>query len=198
MKRFNDLLLNFAQCNDGAERDRIETVLWEEYGSERTVFVLDMSGFSLLTQRYGVIHYLSMVRRMQLTVTPIVESHKGEVVKFKADNCYAVFPESRSAVRAAIAMNLAFEAANIVTPDELDIRISCGIDKGEILMIEHQDLFGNAVNRASKLGEDIAGPGEILITKEASETIPQEAGVRLSPLELSISGIELSAFAVEY
>ena len=31
----------------------------------------------LLTRKYGIVHYLSMVRRMQLTTEPIVKSYGG-------------------------------------------------------------------------------------------------------------------------
>jgi class 3 adenylate cyclase len=91
-QRFYNLLLEYSRQSDPAQRKQIEDTLWREFGTERTVFVLDMSGFSLLTQKYGIIHYLSMVRRMQLTAQPIIESHGGRVVKFEADNCFAVFP----------------------------------------------------------------------------------------------------------
>ncbi|MBN1935216.1 MAG: adenylate/guanylate cyclase domain-containing protein [Anaerolineae bacterium] len=198
VERFHDLLLEYSQQNDPTERQRIEDALWAEFGAEQAVFVLDMSGFSLLSRKYGVVQYLSMVRRMQLTAVPIIESHDGRVVKFEADNCFALFSEPLSAIRAGIALNLAFEAANILTPSELDIRIACGIDFGRILMIGEGDCFGDAVNRASKLGEDLAGSGEILATKEAMARIPKEANIRSRMLELSISGITLEASAIEY
>ena len=72
VKKFQDLLLKFSQAEEPHERAKIEKVLWENYGEEQAVFVLDMSGFSRLTRKYGIIHYLSMVRRMQLTTEPIV------------------------------------------------------------------------------------------------------------------------------
>ncbi len=55
-----------------------KNILWAEYGAEYAVFVLDMSGFSLLTRKYGIVHYLSMVRRMQLTTEPIVKTYTAE------------------------------------------------------------------------------------------------------------------------
>jgi len=197
-KKFQDLLLTFSQSEDLAERKKIEATLWKDFGAEFAVFVLDMSGFSLLTRKYGIVHYLSMVRRMQLTTEPIVKSYGGEMLKYEADNCFAVFPDSLSAVNAAIAMQHAFEASNLLTSDELDIHIACGIDYGKLLIIGHDDCFGDPVNRASKMGEDIAAAGEILITKEAMETIPAEAGIKTRELHISISGINIPAYAVEY
>ena len=91
-EHFQELLLNFSQAEDLAVRERIEDELWEKFGTERAVFVLDMSGFSLLTRKYGIVHYMSMVRRMQTTTEPIILSYKGSVVKYEADNCFALFP----------------------------------------------------------------------------------------------------------
>jgi class 3 adenylate cyclase len=198
VKKFQDFLLSYSQTEEPAERKKIETALWQDFGAEHAVFVLDMSGFSMLTRKYGIVHYLSMVRRMQLTTGPIVKSYGGEMLKYDADNCFAVFPDPLSAVNAAIAMNHAFNAANILTSDDLDIRVACGIDYGRILVIGNEDCFGDAVNRASKLGEDVAEAGDILVTKEAMQMIPTEAGIKSHEIDISISGINIAAFAVEY
>jgi class 3 adenylate cyclase len=180
------------------ERQQIEQMLWEEYGAEYAVFVLDMSGFSLLTRKYGIVHYLSMVRRMQRTTEPIVRSYGGTMIKYEADNCFAVFPDPLSAVNAAIAMQSAFRATNVVTANDLDIHISCGIDYGKILVVGHKDCFGDPVNRASKMGEDLANSGEILVSQEAMRMIPAEAGIRARELNVSISGITIPAYLIEY
>jgi adenylate cyclase len=197
-EKFQSLLLNFSQAEDMDLRRPIETEIWEEYGMERAVFVLDMSGFSMLTRKYGIVHYLSMVKRMQLTTEPIVKSYGGSMIKYEADNCFATFPDSLSAVNAAIAMQHAFEASNLMTSDDLDIYISCGIDYGKILVINGEDCFGDAVNRASKLGEDLAGAREILVTKEAMETLPADTGIKARELTVSISGLNITAYSINY
>lgn len=197
-EKFQEHLLLYSQTESTEERNSIEATLWGDYGAEYAVFVLDMSGFSLLTRKYGIVHYLSMVRRMQLTTEPIVKSYGGFMIKYEADNCFAVFPDPLSAVNAAIAMQHAFSAANLLTSEDLDIHISCGIDYGKILIIGHEDCFGDPVNRASKIGEDLAAAGEILITKEAMQMIPEEAGIKAHDMSVSISGITIPAYMIEY
>jgi adenylate cyclase len=197
-RKFQTLLLKFSQTEDKEDRKKIETALWKEFGTEYAVFVLDMSGFSMLTRKYGIVHYLSMVKRMQLTTEPIVKSYSGEMLKYEADNCFAVFPDPLSAVNAAISMQHAFTAENILTADDFDIHIAVGIDYGKLLIIGHEDCFGDPVNRASKMGEDLAAAGEILVTKEAMDMIPAAAGIRTREMSISISGINIPAFAVDY
>lgn len=197
-RKFQELLLQFSQSDVIEERKTIEQSLWADYGAEFAVFVLDMSGFSLLTRKYGIVHYLAMVRRMQLTTEPIVKSHGGFMIKYEADNCLAMFPEPGAAVRAAIEMQKAFAAVNLLTPEDQDIHISCGVDYGKVLIIGREDCFGDPVNRASKIGEDVAAAGEILVTKEAMDMIPADAGIKAREINVSISGISIPAFMIDY
>lgn len=195
---FQELLVQYSRETDQVKRKQMEDIIWKEYGAEHTVFVLDMSRFSLLTRRHGIVHYMSMVRRMQLTVEPIVNRHKGTFIKFEADNCFAVFPDTFFAIQAAISMQSALDESNLVTEDDLDIHISCGIDYGKILMIGSEDCFGDAINRACKMGEDLAAAGEIFVGAEAMERLATDSGIIGHPISVSISGVDLPAFSIEY
>lgn len=195
--RFKQLLLRFSHEPDEQSRKLIEEELWEEFGTEKAVMILDMSGFSLMSQVYGIVHYLSMIRRMHLVTEPIINDFQGKVIKFEADNCFAVFPNSKSAVLCSLALNEAFEEVNEFTPKEMDIHISCGIDYGSVLLVDDKDLYGNAVNRASKLGEDLAETDQILITKDAKERIDnRENKMLFEERNFTVSGIEIMAYIV--
>ena len=197
-KRFEELLLKYVYEDDRPKRRRIEEELWDKFGTTKAVLVMDLSRFSTLTQKYGIVYNLSMVRRMQIVSRPIIEQAGGEIVKYEADNCFAMFDDVRSAVRASVAMNHAFDEMNLYTQEEFNIRVGIGIDYGEVLLIGGPDYFGMAVNRASKLGEDVANSGEILITKTAFDILPADAGIEAKPLELSISGLKLDALVIKY
>lgn len=197
-KRFQQLLLKYAETTTESGREKLKRQLWLRFGVHKAVLIMDMSGFSRLTLKYGIVHYLSMVRRMQLASEPVINQHAGRVIKFEADNCFAAFDAPADAVRAAIALNDVFSSMNISTEDQFDIRVSIGIDDGDVLMIGGPDYFGDPVNFASKLGEDVAAPGEILISEHAFQQIPPEAGITGIPMEISISGIELNAFSIVF
>lgn len=197
-KRFEEAILKYAVETDAAARDVIEAQLWAEFGAVKTVFVLDVSGFSLLTQKYGIVHYLSMVRRMQLTSQPIIEKAGGRVVKFEADNCFAMFDNPLPAVQTAIALNRAFDEINIYTAEQYNIRVAIGIDHGDVLLIGGPDYFGDTVNTASKFGEDKARPGEILITERAFAQLPADSQILAEPVQLDVSGVTISAASIRY
>ena len=176
----------------------IEGEIWDTYGVEKTVLCLDMSGISVLVQRYGIVHYLSMIRRMQQTTTPIVAQFQGEVVKYEADNLFAVFDDPALAVQAATSINIALNAVNIITDDSRDLYVSIVLAKGQIILIPQKDMFGDAVNIASKMGEDLAQRSEILITKEVYDAAKENHALRFEEVDLSISGLKLKVFKVLY
>ncbi len=178
------------------EREKtIDAKIRKRFEKKVAIFVLDMSGFSRLVQRYGIIHYLAMIRRMRRVVAPAIKRNGGMVIKFEADNCFAVFPKPDLAVEAALQINHDLSVANEVTPDESDVYVCIGIGYGPTLLA-CDDLYGNEMNLASKLGEDTAEKTEILLTAAA------KAGCRkkrtLSSFDLTISGVTLKAFKVQY
>lgn len=196
--RFQELLLMYAQAEAKTTQQEIENTLWAEFGTTRAVLVMDMSGFSRLTQKYGIVHYLSMVLRMQLTSQPVIEGLGGQVVKFEADNCFAMFDTVLPAVEAAARLNIAFDAINRFTEDAFDIRVAIGIDYGDVLLTGGPDYFGEVVNAASKLGEDVAAPGEILLTKRAFQQIPPQARYTGKPITPLLSGVPIEACILDY
>lgn len=154
------------------------------------ILVLDMVGFSRLSHKHGIIHYLSMIARMDLVARPSVEGNGGRVVKQEADNLFAVFDTPGMALEAALDMFRSFEAINGVTPSDSDVYGSVGIGYGPTLLIGDDDLFSCELNTASKLGEDIAGASEILLTVAAHDALP--AGLyHFDPARYSLSGLEL-------
>jgi adenylate cyclase len=197
MQQFYTLIDKYNSV-PAADIPDIENEIWEKYGVIKTVLCLDMSGFSLLVQRYGIIHYLSMIRRMQQTTEPIVKQFQGQVVKYEADNLFAVFDDPALAVQAATSINIALNAMNILTEDSRDLFVSIGLAHGKIILIDGEDMFGDAMNIASKMGEDLAERSEILVTKEVYEEAKENPGIKFEEVDLSVSGIKLKVFKVVY
>lgn len=197
MSRFDDLVYAYTHTTDIAERQSIERRLWGEFGVTEAVFVLDMSQFSLLTQRHGIVYYLSLIRRMQIIVQPIIQQHAGYLMKFEADNCFARFPQVSDAIQAGIQVNRVLDSENRSSSDS-NIRVSCGIDFGKFLLVHDSEFFGDPVNRACKLGEDLGEAGEILVTCDAMAQIEQHLEIRREAVHFSISGIGLDAYRVIY
>jgi adenylate cyclase len=187
-----------AQRNEHPERlTEIDAEIWEAFGETHAPWVLDMCGFSRLTERYGITHFLAMIHRLHAIVRPVVARHGGRVVKTEADNVFAVFPEVGMAVRAAEDVQEQLATANIFLPSDWDLHASIGIGFGEILMIDNHDFYGNELNLASKLGEDVAGSGETFLTEAAYLRLVAESATAHAPFErqeLPISKMTVVAY----
>jgi adenylate cyclase len=160
------------------------------------ILVLDMCGFSRLSQKHGIIFYLAMIRQMEEAATPAVVGNGGRVIKQEADNLYATFDQPARALEAALEVLRAFQAVNSVVPDDRDIHGSIGIGYGETLVIGDEDLFGIEMNLASKLGEDVAGPGEILLTAAAHRALPP-GDYRCTERTCVIGDLEIESYRFE-
>ena len=161
-----------------------------------SMLVLDMAGFSRLTLQYGIIHYLAMIRQMAEAATPAVLGNGGRVIKQDADNLFAIFDNPTRALEGAVDTFRAFDAVNTVTPAERHIYGSVGIGWGDTLVVDDEDLFGSEMNLASKLGEDLAGKSEILLTASAYEALAPDRFV-FTPLTFSIREMEIPCYRYE-
>jgi class 3 adenylate cyclase len=195
-KRTKEKLARLLQeRNEHPERAaEIDARVRETFGETLAVLVMDMAGFSRQTLRHGIIHFLAQIHRMHALAGPAVERNGGEVVKYEADNVYAVFEDVGQAVSAALELDGAMQAANTMLPDELDLHGEFGIGYGDLLLVE-DDLYGSEVNLASKLGEDLAERGEILLT-EAAHARVAGGPHRYEELLMSVSGLELRVHKV--
>jgi class 3 adenylate cyclase len=175
----------------------IDAQIHEAFAQTHAILVLDMAGFSRLTLRYGIIHFLAMVHRLESIATPILQNHGGHLVKQDADNLFVTFADVPDAIAAAVDILKTLVAVNSGLPDSQDIYASIGIGYGEVLMIEDGDMYGSEMNLASKLGEDLARPGEILLTERA---FARQANTDKTweRLEFSIAGLSLVTYKVPF
>jgi adenylate cyclase len=169
---------------------QIDAKVSEIFGQTHAVLVMDMSGFSRLTIKHGIMHFLAMIHRMNAICIPAIKEHGGEVIKTEADNVFAIFPDVKAALEAAMDINRRLSAANTMLPEEMDMHGKFGIGYGEVLIVEDEDLFGSEVNLASKLGEDLARREEILLTEAAFNRLG-DGFVVCEKVEMSISGLQL-------
>lgn len=186
-----------GQRNEQPARHReIDREITRRFQRKRAVLILDMAGFSLSVQRHGIIHHLAKIHRMCTLVAGEVGRARGSVVKFEADNAFATFGTVQAAVKAAIAINRRVVTTNQATPEADHIQVAIGIGYGPILLA-CDDFYGDEVNLASKLGEDIADHGEVLLTAAARKAL-RGGKHRFKPFSLTISGVHLQASRLQY
>ena len=137
-----------------------------------------------------------MIHQMNEAAIPAVSGNGGVVIKQEADNLFAIFEDPAFALESALDIFRAFDAINTVVPPVRDIFGSVGIGYGATLVVDEKDIFGCEVNLACKLGEDLAGKNEILLTQSAYDALPPDHYV-CSAATFSISGMTFPYYRYE-
>jgi class 3 adenylate cyclase len=187
-------LLDLYNAAPAAARADVAAEIERRFGALQAILVLDMSGFSRTVRERGICNYLAMIRRMQLTTRPLVERLGGTVVKYEADNLFALFPDADAALEMAAEARAALRLP--AGDSEPGIEVAIGIAWGRLLHIPGVDIFGDAVNVACKLGEDVALASEILLDDAARLALAGPQRWVLEPARASISGIDIAAWRV--
>ena len=132
-------------------------------------------------------------------VMPSFGRHGGRVVKSTGDGVLAEFGSTVGALSALIELQQAMANANRDEPETDRIVFRSGVHLGEVI-VEDNDLYGDAVNIAARLQGE-APPGGILISRAVREAVEGRLKAKLHALgELSLKNIErpIRAFRVEW
>lgn len=188
---FDSMIASFADETDPDRAEAIRQQIWDRFGTHGTVFISDMASFSSTSRKLGVCHFLKLIHRARLLVGPVVERNNGTLLKCDADNCYAFFKTPDDAINASFDISAALYELNDSFGMAEQIFLSMGIDYGRVLLIDDVDFYGDPVNTASKLGEDLAVRAETLITERALEHADFEIPELAERMVARISEIEI-------
>lgn len=125
-------------------------------GGFRTVLFTDIEGSTSMTQRLGDAEAMKVLKVHDQIVRREVETQHGRVLKHTGDGHMAAFSAASAAIRAAIAIQRAFQHHNRRLADRA-IRMRIGISAGEPVD-QGEDLFGATVQLARRVCD--AAPAE--------------------------------------
>lgn len=183
-----------AEGAEGASRRDVEAEVARIFEETRAIMVLDMSGFSSTVLRHGILHFLAKIHEMRALVVPMVEELGGELVKYIGDDVVTLFPDVPRALDAARRIVAATHEECVEDDDLKGFRVAIGIGHGTFLHVPGHDVWGAEVNRAFKIGEDIANADEILLTRDAHAVLAAAERDLFEQVDVMISGITLTAF----
>jgi adenylate cyclase len=154
-----------ARLQPNSDKDIIDQKIWDLFGEEWCIMFTDLSGFSRNTTKFGIIHFLQTIYESEIILEPIIEKYDGFLLKTEGDSMLVIFRNPDKALSSAIEMHNSLKEYNKTKEDEEKVLLCVGLGFGKILRIGDDDVFGEEVNLASKLGEDTAKAYEILVTK---------------------------------
>ncbi len=149
----------------------------------------DTADFTLRTARDGILHFLMVFDRATSAAEKVVGQTGGEMVKVEGDSLLIRYPDPNAACHGVLEIDAALVRLNARRPENEQVHFSYGIGYGDILDIEG-DVFGLEVNLASKLGEDLAEPGEALLTPAATAALDPRLLNRVVPYRIITFGTQ--------
>jgi len=170
-----------ARMAPGADKASVDRHIWDLFGETWAVMFTDLSGFSRNVAEFGIIHFLQTIQESQRLLVPVIESHDGIVLKSEGDSFLVLFRKATNALAASREMMAVLQEYNRDIPKEDAVLLCLGLGYGEVLRIGDADVFGAEVNAASKLGEDTAKAGEILLTDAFLEALETPQSVEELP-----------------
>jgi len=155
-----------------------------------TVMFCDLVGFTTLCEPLSPAQVASLLNVFLTRMTDVVFEHEGTLDKFLGDALLAVFgapfdqhDHPLKAVEAAMAMRQALASLNLQLDQKLEMRIaiSTGVAlTGDIGSPRRREftVLGDVVNTASRIEDEVAKPGEIVISGSTYARIKGQVRVR--------------------
>jgi len=163
------------------------------------IVAADVVGYSRLMGRdeSGTVARLKEHRVQRLE--PTLARHSGRLVKLTGDGALIEFPSAVAALSAAIEFQQMMAAANLEGSEEAAIVFRIGLHLGD-LIVEGDDLYGDAVNVAARL-EAEAPAGGIVVSYSVRDAVVGRLKATFEDLgHIPLKNIDrpLQAFRVEW
>jgi adenylate cyclase len=157
-----------------------------------TVMFCDLVGFTTLCERIAPAQAAALLNGFFARMTDVVFDHEGTLDKFLGDALLAVFgapfdqpQHPLRAVQAALAMRRALADMNAKQPEAPQLAMRIAINTGVALTGDigspkrrEFTVLGDVVNTASRIEDEVAGAGEIVISGETFGRIKDRVKVR--------------------
>ena len=154
------------------EGDISEYEFRDKYCRERAVLAMDMTGFTLSALEVGEINSLTRIFDAQRAALPVLQDNGAELIRCFADDIVALFSDAGTAIDTALEIHRRIDQFNTSPLASAHPTVCCaGIGFGSMFAIGPNLAQGDEMNRAAKLGEDIARGSETLITACAYEAV---------------------------
>jgi class 3 adenylate cyclase len=171
------------------KRPEMDCKSFPELFRKRAVVFTDTADFTMRTAKDGILHFLMVFEAVAAEAAKVVRRTGGELVKAEGDSLLIRYDDINVACRGVVELEDALQRLNRGRPENERLHFSYGIGYGDVLDLD-ADLFGLEVNLASKLGEDLAEPGEALLTPSAAAAVDAATLKRLVPYRVITFGTQ--------
>ena len=198
------LMLNerMVTSNDSATVSAIDARIAHRFVRRRVtvlVVMLHVSGASSsheLKTVHAILEIKSLAER-------VVKQYGGGAVKAVQERTmpalFALMPSPIAAVEVVVLLAKLCEHLKLATSLGLSMKLRAGIACGDVLDFDSCNTFGDPVNTAFKLGEDLAAHWEVAVAPEAAEQLPVALMTHapFQPKTASISALTLTYHSLQ-
>jgi len=138
-----------------------------KYVCRKVILVMDLTGFTVSCFNGGEVRAILRILDAQKVCIPALRERGASLIRAFADDLVALFDDVGRALDAAFEMHrrvALYGEAGLAGDRQAECCI--GIGYGDVYAIGPNLAMGDEMNRASKLGEDIARGGETLLTEK--------------------------------
>jgi len=146
----------------------------DQPGVMRSVGFADLVSFTQLVRRLSERELARMVQRFEALASDVVTAHGGRVIKTVGDEVLFV------AIGAAPAAAIALDLVEAMGEDDVLPDVRVGMASGRVIS-RLGDVFGNTVNRASRLTA-VARPRTVLVDDAIAASLASTSGFEMSVL----------------
>jgi adenylate cyclase len=146
----------------------------DQSGVVRSVGFADLVSFTRLVRRLSERELARMVQRFESLAYDVVLAHGGRVIKTVGDEVLFV------AIGAAPAAAIALDLVEAMAEDDVVPDVRVGMASGRVIS-RLGDVFGNTVNRASRLTA-VARPKTVLVDDAIAASLASTSGFETSVL----------------
>jgi class 3 adenylate cyclase len=180
-------------------QDLLSRELKRRFEKERALAFSDVVGSTDYFSRFGDEAGRRLQQRHFDLLGEVVSQAGGRIVDTGGDGAFVMFQTMEAAAGACIALEKAIARDNLMSGRDQQLNVRIGMHWGPVLTDESL-VTGDSVNLGARVMAS-AVPGEIRLTKEAFEELPNSLRLRARPLgPIELKGISrlVSAYALDW
>ena len=144
------------------------------------ILFADVVGYSRLMGEDETATY-DALKRLRGAIDPMIAGHAGRIVSTAGDGLLADFGSVVDALSCAVEMQQAARDLNAASPPDRHLQLRIGVNLGDVIVADDNDLYGDGVNIAARL-QALAAPGGICLSHTVYEQVKNKLALDYRPL----------------
>ncbi|RMH19541.1 MAG: adenylate/guanylate cyclase domain-containing protein, partial [Gemmatimonadetes bacterium] len=124
---------------------------------------------------------LEVIEALRTAAATAATAFGGEVVKYLGDGALLEFPSLDGAADGAVALHAAFRSAQEARGRSAPCALRIGLHFGDVAVGPDGDIYGDGVNRASRL-QGAAEPGSTVVSEDVARQLRRRRDLQLEDL----------------